>query len=72
MSRYYAYIESPSWRVGPYRGCATLTEARQWAESFGTTADSCFVYRGRYGASIAALFRRDPEGNGERWYRATP
>jgi len=45
----------------------TLTEARQWAESYGTTANSCHVYA-RSGRLVAA-YHRDPNGDGTRWYK---
>lgn len=44
-----------------------LSEARRWAEEFGTTADRCNVYRGE---RLVASYRRDPNGNGTKWFKA--
>ena len=46
-----------------------LTDARQWAESFGTTADSLVVSRPRSG-TVVAVYRRDRNGDGSRWFKA--
>lgn len=45
---------------------ATLTAARQHAESYGTTADWCHVYRS---GKLVAAYHRDRSGNGSRWYK---
>ncbi len=58
-----------SWAEGPAASFATIREARQWAEEFGTTADRCTITdRGR----AVVEHRRDTNGDGTRWYRATP
>lgn len=49
--------------------CNTITEARQWAESYGTTADQC-VIRNRRG-DVVAVHMRDHNDNGLRWFKGT-
>ena len=55
-------------RQGPVAEFATITEARRWAESFGTTADQCAIRRG--GREVA-LHVRDTSGDGTHWFKAT-
>lgn len=57
-----------SWAVGPVTDHPTITEARRWAESFGTTADVCVITTPS-GRRIAE-HRRDPNGDGTHWFRA--
>jgi hypothetical protein len=57
-----------AWTIGPSETFATITEARSWAESYGTTADSCAIYRA---GRLVGRHVRDTAGNGMRWYRAT-
>ena len=51
---------------------STITAARKWAESHGTEADSCAIYRtNRNGEDrLVARHVRDTTGTGLRWYRA--
>jgi hypothetical protein len=65
---YIAEIGGPSWSSGPRTECATIREARAWAESYGTTADWCTITDAK-GRAVAS-HRRDPNGDGTRWYRA--
>lgn len=82
MSRYYhARLTAGG---SPIAGTivATITEARRWAEEHGTTADLCtisdlrrWVPRADHPARrhpVVAVHRRDPNGDGTRWYRAAP
>ena len=48
---------------------ATITACRRYAESFGTTVDEGRIY---LGDKLVGLHRRSPEGDGTRWYKATP
>jgi hypothetical protein len=47
----------------------TMRSARDWAESYGTTANRCTI-QDRMGR-IVGEHRRDPNGDGTRWFRAT-
>ncbi len=67
---YSAEIGGSSWSRGPVVTFRTILEAREWAESYGTTADWCAISDAK-GRAVAA-HRRDPNGNGMRWYRAEP
>lgn len=71
--RYRAFLSGPSWSVGPEHDFPTIREARAWAESYGTTADACHIYRqpSDYLYPVAS-HRRDSSGDGSRWFRATP
>ncbi len=69
--RYTAHVFGSSWAAGPSASFATITAARRWAEEHGTTADRCIVTDRRRGR-IVAEHRRDRNGDGRRWYRATP
>lgn len=46
----------------------TFAEALEYAEAYGTTAERCDVETRH--CLIVASFRRDPNGDGTRWYRA--
>lgn len=50
----------------------TITAARQWAESYGATADKCLVFRAQRGAPdrIVAAHTRDTSNDGTRWFKA--
>ena len=67
-SEYTAHIAGSSWSRGPTATFRTLTEARQWAESYGTTADECIIEDSK--GHIRGVHCRDRNGNGTRWYRA--
>ena len=68
VARYRAELSGSSWRQGPAAEFDTVREARQWAESYGTTADSCTI-RDAKGREVG-LHCRDISGNGMRWFRA--
>lgn len=82
MTRYLARLSGSSWAIGPEAEFDTIAEARRWAESYGTTADQCSIIdlrrwspRADHPARrhpIVAVHRRDPNGDGRRWYRAVP
>lgn len=65
---YTAEIGGHSWSHGPQNEFATIRECRNWAESYGTTADWCVIYD-RAGRKVAE-HRRDTSGSGMRWFRA--
>jgi len=46
--------------------CATITAAREYAESYGSAADSCTIERK---GKVVALHVRDTSGSGRRWFR---
>lgn len=69
-AKYTAEIFGSGWKQGPICEFDTITEARHWAESYGTTADSCTIYD-RNGRPVAE-HRRDTSDNGSRWYRSNP
>jgi hypothetical protein len=66
--KYTAEIRGHSWARGPQNEFNTIREAREWAESYGTTADACsiHVHKGK----LVAEYRRDPNGDGTRWFKA--
>lgn len=68
MRTYRAHLDGASWAIGPTREFSTIAEARRWAESFGTTADRCVI--ATPSGRVVAEHRRDPSGDGTRWYRA--
>lgn len=47
---------------------ASIDAARQWAENYGTTADSCTI-TDELGEVVMEL-RRSTEGDGTTWYEA--
>jgi hypothetical protein len=70
--KYTAILHSNSWRDPKKRQFSTITEARAWAESYGTTADHCDIYNTselmRTNRPIATHTRwRD--GDGTRWHK---
>lgn len=69
-SNYTATLFGSSWANGPTATFQTIRECREWAEEYGTTADSCSI-RDRKGR-IVGEHRRDISGNGTRWFRASP
>lgn len=54
--KYIAVLGGSSWAIGPVTEHATITEARHWAESYGTTADWCAIYTP---ANYAVLYECD-------------
>jgi hypothetical protein len=46
----------------------TVRECREHAESYGQTADWCEIIDAR--GRLVASHRRDPNGDGTRWFRA--
>lgn len=53
-------------------GFATITDARRWAERTGRLADRCVIRRLSAYDQPVAEHRRDHNGNGYRWFKATP
>lgn len=47
----------------------SIAAAREWAEGYGKRANRCTICR--YGSTkIIAEHRRDPSGDGTRWFKA--
>jgi hypothetical protein len=69
-NKYIAVIGGASWSRGPELPCATITEARKLAESYGNMADYCRIERATDRKTVA-FHRRDTNGNGMRWYKAS-
>ncbi len=67
MTKYTAKVGGASWTNGPQCSVSTIAEGREFGESYGTTADWCQVINNSTGRT--ALFQRDQNGNGTRWYR---
>jgi hypothetical protein len=67
MEQYTATLGGSSWSRGPVETFRTITEAREWAESYGNTADWCTIERG---TKLVAYHRRDTNGDGMSWYKA--
>lgn len=68
MRGYYkAEVGGASWSAGPAATFRTVRECRQFAESFGTTADWCTIldWKGRK----VGEHRRDTSGCGTDWFR---
>jgi hypothetical protein len=63
---YRAEIGGSSWKIGPEAEFQTIEDAREWAESYGSTADGCAI-RDKTGR-LVAVHSRDPS-SGE-WYEA--
>ncbi len=63
-----AYMHGSSMSRSPKAEFNRIRDAREWAESYGTTADSCTLD----GANGVAVGRhmRDRNGDGTRWFRA--
>lgn len=74
MPRYVADLYADNFCIAPGREFNAIREARRWAEAHGATADKLIVRRPRRGApdAIIACHMRDRNGNGLRWFRATP
>jgi len=70
--KYEAFILGSAWAAGPTGTFGTIRAAREWAESYGTTADGCLIQRSykRRVRQTVALHKRDTSGDGTRWYRA--
>lgn len=64
--KYTAVLGGSSWRQGPKSHHRTITEARRWAESYGTMADYCNIYKG---ARLIARHVRSTDNDGTRWYK---
>lgn len=47
----------------------TIRECREYAESYGTTADYCLIYDRK--DRLVAEHRRNPNGDGTNWFRST-
>lgn len=70
--KYFAAINGASWAHGPVGHFDTIKQARKWAESFGDTADECAIFRVlAKRMRLVAVYKRDSNGNGQRWFRAT-
>ena len=69
MSTYTAEISGASFGRPVVSEVSTITAARVWAESYGTTADRCVVRRPR--GKVVAVYIRDTASPGLRWYKAT-
>jgi hypothetical protein len=65
--RYLVEICGHSWAQGPIIPAKSLREARELAESYGTTAD--FVYVRNRKDELCATYHRDKNDNGLRWFR---
>lgn len=65
---YTAQITGAPWKHGPSAEFSTITAALTWAESYGTTADRCTIYRS---GEIVAVHMRDTSGAGDRWFKAS-
>ncbi|CAB4144323.1 hypothetical protein UFOVP469_24 [uncultured Caudovirales phage] len=66
---YTAHVGGRSWSVGPTAEYPTITDCRKWAEEYGTTADWCSITDSK-GREVGSP-RRDSNGDGTRWYRAS-
>ena len=67
--KYVAQVSGSAFSRGPVAYFNTVTEAREWAESYGTTADDCII-TDRSGRLVGS-HRRDSNGDGSRWFRVT-
>lgn len=63
---YTVTLGGSSWGFGPQSTCASIREARAWAESYGSTADWCEI-ADRHGV-VVGVHRRDPSTGA--WFRA--
>ena len=66
---YTAEIFGSSWSQGPVAKFPTITAAREWAEEYCTTADSCTITDAK--GRIVATHRRDTNGSGTRWFKSS-
>lgn len=66
--KFRAEIGGSSWSRGPEIKVDKLSEARAWAEAYGTTADWCNVYRGD---RLIARYCRDTNAPGTKWFKTT-
>lgn len=66
---YTANVGGGSRARGPVQQFQTLRECKEWAESYGCTAEWCVVEDAK-GRRVAE-YRRDTSCRGERWFRAT-
>lgn len=65
--RYRAEVSGHSLGASHNALFRTITGARKWAESFGSTADNCSIFA-KYGNIAVARHVRNPETG--RWYKA--
>lgn len=65
---YRAELFGSSWAQGPVVVFPTIRAARAWAESYGTTADSCTIRDCK--ERIVGEHQRSTSGDGTRWFRA--
>lgn len=68
--KYLAILTGSSIRNDIRAEFNTIRECRNWAESYGTTADVCNIWTGKNFDKNVAWHRRDTNGNGMRWFRA--
>jgi hypothetical protein len=66
-TKYTAYLYGNSWAIGPKAGFNTITEARKWAESYGITADKCYIQDVK--DRTVAIHIRSMEGCGRNWFK---
>ena len=64
---YTAEIGGPSWAKGPCATFPTIRQCRDYAESYGTTADYCYIYNAR--GRLVAAHHRERYADGTSWYR---
>ena len=69
MDRYRIEISGHQWTSDPVHGANTLRECAEIADNYGTTADVAIVRLVKTGRAVAQ-YRRNPEGQGDTWYRA--
>lgn len=65
---YVAEVGGHSWSRNPRAEFETVRECRDWAESYGGTADYCSIYDAN--SVLVGRHRCDPSGRGQRWFRA--
>ena len=71
MKKYLAILTGSSIRNDIRAEFSTITECREWAESYGTTADVCNIWTTSVkNPRNVAWHRRDTNGNGMNWFRA--
>lgn len=75
MAKYTVRIGGSFWGKSqlwhPEHSCDTIADGRRIAEEYGRTADWGSIVRTSDGREVALHRRRDPQGNGTRWYKAT-
>ena len=68
--RYEAHVGGGSWHQGPRGFFNTIKAAREWAESYGTTADWCEI-KSRSGRVVAKHCRDTNSVRQGDWFRVT-